>query len=54
MNEAVHEALEYFQVDGKPYLDPHGKHDLRIYELVNELTTQLANLAEGRGNVAQE
>lgn len=46
VNEAVHEALEHFQVDGKPYLDPHGKHEDYIYVLVNELAGRLADLAE--------
>lgn len=46
VNEAVHEALEHFQVDGQPYLDPHGKHEDYIYVLVNELAGNLAELAE--------
>jgi hypothetical protein len=46
VNEAVHEALEHFQVDGKPYLDPHGKHEEYIYILVNELAANLAELVE--------
>jgi hypothetical protein len=46
VNEAVHEALEHFQVDGQPYLDPHGKHEDYIYILVNELAENLADLAE--------
>lgn len=42
INEAVHEALEFFQVDGKPWLDPHGEHDNQIYEAVNALCQQFA------------
>jgi hypothetical protein len=46
INEAVHEALEYFRVDDKPYLDPHGKREQEIYLLVNELAANLAEIAE--------
>lgn len=46
VNEAVHEALEHFQVDGQPYLDPHGVHEDYIYILVNELAENLADLVE--------
>lgn len=46
INEAVHEVLEHFKVDGKPYLDPHGKNEEYIYVLVNELAANLAELAE--------
>ncbi|MFE0472733.1 hypothetical protein ACFW2V_14060 [Streptomyces sp. NPDC058947] len=46
VNEAIHEALEHFQVDGKPYLNPHGKNEEYIYILVNELAANLAELAE--------
>lgn len=48
VNEAVHEALEWFQVDGEPWLDPHGEHEDMIYELVNELARKLADLRSGR------
>lgn len=44
VNEAVHEALEWFQVDGEPWLNPHGEHDLAIYEAVNALVQKLAAL----------
>ncbi|MFJ6438826.1 hypothetical protein [Streptomyces sp. NPDC091416] len=46
INEAVHEALEHFQVDGQPYLNPHGKSEALIYIHVNQLAAQLAELAE--------
>ncbi|MBD3004708.1 hypothetical protein [Streptomyces sp. 5-10] len=52
VNEAVHEALEHFQVDGKPYLNPHGKEEEWIYVLVNELASQLAEIAEKERNRA--
>ena len=44
LNEAVHEALEWFQVDGKPWLSPHGKHEERIYQRVGKLAAELADL----------
>lgn len=48
VNEAIHEALEWFQVDGKPWLDPHGVHENRIYRLTEKLTEGFAALvAEG-------
>jgi hypothetical protein len=46
VNEAVHEVLEYFRVDGRPYLNPHGQCEEEIYILVNELAAELAGLAE--------
>lgn len=46
INEAVHEALEHFQVDGKPYLNPHGRSEEYVYILVNELAASLAEMAE--------
>lgn len=42
VNEAIHEALEWFKADGKPWLDPHGKHELVIYEATERLCEQLA------------
>lgn len=47
IGEAVHEALEWFQVDGKPWVDPHGEHDALIARLSNELADKLASLAKG-------
>jgi len=44
--EAVHEALEWFHVDGKPWLDPHGAHEFEIHELVEHLNRGLAALVE--------
>lgn len=44
--EAVHEALEWYRVDGKPWLDPHGTHEQAIHGAVTELTDRLAKLAE--------
>jgi hypothetical protein len=32
--EAVHEALEWTRVDGRPYLDPHGPSQDRIHRAV--------------------
>lgn len=44
INEAVHEALEWFQVDGRPWLNPHGDHEVQIFKRVNELCDDLARL----------
>lgn len=44
VNEAVHEALEWFQVDGRPWLDPHGESERAIYQAVNDLCKKLASL----------
>jgi hypothetical protein len=44
VQEAVHEALEWFRVDGRPWLDPHGPADNDIYRLVDELVDKLAAL----------
>jgi len=47
--EAVHEALEWFRVDDQPWLDPHGPAEMKIYALVNQLTTGLAQLRARSG-----
>jgi len=44
VGEAVHEALEWFRVDGKPWLDPHGAEEAQVHKLVEQLTTGLAKL----------
>lgn len=44
ISEAVHEALEWFRVDGKPWLDPHGDQEPRIYDSVRALVESLAAL----------
>lgn len=44
VGEAVHEALEWFRVDGGLWLDPHGEHERAIHEAVDVLTTTLARL----------
>lgn len=50
VNEAVHEVLEYFQVDGKPWLNPHDLiHEDAIYSLCNEFVQKLTALTEGEG-----
>ncbi|WP_158894267.1 hypothetical protein [Amycolatopsis anabasis] len=46
LNEAVHEVLEWFQVDGVRYLNPHGGHEAAIVKHVDRLAEQLALLAE--------
>ncbi|WP_159401652.1 hypothetical protein [Streptomyces sp. NRRL F-5053] len=47
INEGVHEVLEHFHVDGRPYLDPHGEHEEEICNLVDALASKLAAIAEG-------
>lgn len=42
LGEAVHEVLEWFKVDGRPWLDPHGHHEPDIHHSVRELAAQLA------------
>ena len=44
IREAIHEALEWFKVDGRPLLNPHGKHETRVHELSGELVDKLLNL----------
>ena len=44
IGEAVHEALEWFQVDGLIFLNPHGEHEAEIFELSAELADRLAAL----------
>jgi hypothetical protein len=44
VTEAIHEALEWFRVDGKPWLNPHGLAENRIYKLTNKLCADLAEL----------
>lgn len=41
VGEAVHEALEWFRVDGKMFLDPHGGMEMKIHNHVRELVTGL-------------
>ena len=45
--ESVHEALEWFKVDGKPWLDPHGRAKHAIDRLLDELSVELAALVDG-------
>lgn len=45
VNEAVHESLEWFKVDDRPWLNPHGDHEREIFRLVNKLCADLAVLA---------
>ncbi|MFG1846814.1 hypothetical protein [Micromonospora carbonacea] len=50
INEAVHEALEWFRVDGKPWLDPHGspQHEDEVGAAVDELVGRLAEIRARR------
>jgi hypothetical protein len=42
--EAVHEALEWFWADGRPWLDPHGQAEARIHEACERFGAELAEL----------
>jgi len=42
VNEAIHEALEWFKVDGRPWLDPHGDMERNIYRATERLCKSLA------------
>ena len=44
LQEAVHEALEWCQVDGTPWLDPHGPALQEIHEAVGALHARLIEL----------
>ena len=48
VNEAIHEALEWFRVDEVPWLDPHGKAEQFINVLVDEFCAKLAKLRQER------
>lgn len=42
--EAIHEALEWFRVDGRPWMNPHGRAEDRIHELVGALCERFAEM----------
>lgn len=44
VNEAVHEALEWFHVDGERWLDPHGDGETATYDAVDRLCRALAKI----------
>lgn len=46
IREAAHEAMEWFWVDGEPFLDPHGDHEAVIHDLSGEFAAQLIALRE--------
>ncbi|WP_328344716.1 hypothetical protein [Micromonospora sp. NBC_00421] len=50
VNEAVHEVLEWFRVDGLPWLDPHGSpaHEDEVCAAVDELVDRLAQIRRNR------
>lgn len=45
LREAIHEAMEWFWVDGKIYLDPHGEHENAIHDLSGEFARKALALA---------
>lgn len=46
VGEAIHEALEYFRVNGGLWLDPHGPHRNTIHLLVEDFVARLAALRD--------
>lgn len=45
IHEGVHEVLEWFQVDGVPWLDPHDRDQQEIiYSLIEELVAGLTQI----------
>ncbi|MEV0453675.1 hypothetical protein [Catellatospora methionotrophica] len=42
VGETVHEGLEHYQVDGRPWLDPHGPAEAAIHAAVDRLHADLA------------
>lgn len=46
LNEGVHEILEWYQIEGRRYLNPHGVHAAQIHEHVNALAAALTALAD--------
>lgn len=52
VNEAVHEALEWFRIDGQIVLDPHGQHESTIFKVVGEMIDGLWSLRTGVGGEA--
>lgn len=52
INETVHEALEWFRVDGKPWLDPHDPAvENAIFDKVAELVDHLIELRGRRDSL---
>lgn len=45
VGEAVHEALEWLKVGGRPVLDPHGPAEGAVMDAVHALANELARLA---------
>lgn len=45
LNEAAHEALEWFRLDGKPLLDPHGLSSDAIHDVTQRMGEELLALA---------
>lgn len=50
VREAVHEALEWFRADGKPWLDPHGPAEAEIHALCGEFAEKLVALRRERAS----
>lgn len=50
VREAIHEALEWFKVDGAPLIDPHGRHEGAVNELSSSLVKELLWLIQEPSN----
>lgn len=48
IREAVHEAMEWFWVDGRQYLNPHGPCEDEIHDLSGEFAEKLLALVSNR------
>ena len=46
VREAVHEALEWYRVDGQIFLDPHGEHEISIHDVSEKFAIELLKIRE--------
>lgn len=46
IREAMHEAMEWFWVDGKIFLDPHGEHEMAIHDISERAAKELIGLVK--------
>jgi hypothetical protein len=44
VQEGIHEVLEWLEVDGKKWLDPHGVHEGEIMQAVERLYHELVGI----------
>lgn len=41
ITEAVHEAMEWFRIDGRLVINPHGKNEMKIFEVSDRFGEEL-------------